>query len=230
MIAETLYAIGALASGVAACLAWIAKLKWSKEFAEAKDEIIKAKEAQIQVLQSQLEGLRELSPMKIKEYVDSSQELLERYIDQLKEQLQVARVGIQSKEDEIHRLQGAGATQAQQIQDLRLQKAALEETTRTLASNVASLEKDVDSRMFSIDPDLISASFSSSSALSHLGTPSIKFKPRDVDSLKEFVTLQSDLKVLPVLRLRRARRAVNETEPREESGAAILNTTEKAGA
>src|SRR5262249_37066593 len=61
-----LYAAGAFLSGVAACLAWAAKLWWSSEFAAAKDaqiqtlqrskdEMIQAKDAQIKTLQLQLE-------------------------------------------------------------------------------------------------------------------------------------------------------------------------------
>jgi hypothetical protein len=111
-------------------------------FAEAKDEIIKAKEAQIQVLQSQLEGLRELSPMKIKEYVDSS-------------------------------------------------------------------------HFFGVVPF--------GNAFDQIQTKRRRFP-------EGFVTLQSDLKVLPVLKLRRAKRAVNESESRQEGGTAIPNVTEKAGA
>ncbi len=57
-----------LFSAIAAVLAWAAKLRWSKEYAAAKDEVIKAKEAQIELLKNEIQALRELSPVKIREY------------------------------------------------------------------------------------------------------------------------------------------------------------------
>jgi len=46
-----------VASALAAVLAWAAKLWWSKEYAAAKDEIISAKEAQIELLKNEIETL-----------------------------------------------------------------------------------------------------------------------------------------------------------------------------
>ena len=63
-----IYAFAAIASSLAAVLAWAAKLWWSKEFGAAKDEIIRAREAQIGLLESEVQNLKELTPMKIREY------------------------------------------------------------------------------------------------------------------------------------------------------------------
>jgi hypothetical protein len=57
-----IYAIAALASSLAAVLAWAAKLWWAKEFAAAKDETIHAKEAQIELLKLEVQNLPELTP------------------------------------------------------------------------------------------------------------------------------------------------------------------------
>jgi hypothetical protein len=84
MEATTLiYAIAAALSGLSAVLAWLAKLKWSKEYIAAKDEIIRAKEAQIKQLQ-------DMTPMKIEEYFHSVVRQLEANIDFLKRQLSEA--------------------------------------------------------------------------------------------------------------------------------------------
>ena len=65
---EWIYPVAALLSAIAAVLAWAAKLWWGKEYGAAKDEIIKAKEAQIDTLNREIQNLRELTPMKIREY------------------------------------------------------------------------------------------------------------------------------------------------------------------
>lgn len=51
---ELIQALTALAAAVSAALAWAAKLWWSREFAAAKDETIKARQAQIDTLNSAL--------------------------------------------------------------------------------------------------------------------------------------------------------------------------------
>ena len=84
-----LYIIVVLNS-VVAILALVAKLKWSKEFSLAKDQIIKSKDAQIGELSSRInslkdanQDLKDLSPMKLKEWVKTSTGLLEEYNDSL---------------------------------------------------------------------------------------------------------------------------------------------------
>lgn len=92
-----------LLATMAAILAWVAKLRWSKEYAAAKDETIKAKEAQLvalqaqteetiktkdahlQILTGQLEHLKYLTPMKLQEYVKSIVELYETAIQKLRD-------------------------------------------------------------------------------------------------------------------------------------------------
>ena len=90
---EVIYAIAALASGIAAVAAWIAKIRWSQEYAEAK-------EAQIDMLKAHIESLEKLSPMKIQEYFESVTSQLEGFIDRLKDQLDEA----QTKGDELQQL------------------------------------------------------------------------------------------------------------------------------
>jgi hypothetical protein len=124
-----IYAISALASALAAVLAWAAKLWWSKEYSAAKDEIIKAKEAQIaslkagidsiqmlsgettkakdaqiETLKNEIQNLRELTPMKIREYFLSVKGQLEEYNDKLQEELKTAYEEIEKKDSEISRI------------------------------------------------------------------------------------------------------------------------------
>lgn len=101
---QWIYAITALASAVAAILAWVAKLRWAKEYSAAKDETIKAKDAQIETLKNEIQNLRELTPMKLREYFLSVKEQLEEYNDKLQEELKTAYVEIEKKDSEIRHL------------------------------------------------------------------------------------------------------------------------------
>jgi hypothetical protein len=96
-----IYAIAALASALAAVLAWAAKLWWAREFGAAKDEIIKAKEAQIELLKTEVQNLTELTPMKIREYFMSVKVQLEEYNNLLQQQLHEAQLEIEQKDAAI---------------------------------------------------------------------------------------------------------------------------------
>jgi hypothetical protein len=99
-----IYAIAALASSLAAVLAWVSKLWWAKEYTAAKNETIHAKEAQIELLKTELQNLRELSPMKLREYFISVKEQLEEYNNKLREELESANDAIKKKDSEITHL------------------------------------------------------------------------------------------------------------------------------
>lgn len=134
-----IYAIAAISSALAAVLAWAAKLWWAKEFSAAKEETIKAKDAQIELLKAQIESLRELSPMKVREYFISVKEQLEEFIDDLQKQLQQARVDIEQKSDHIERLRTEGQTHVAEIKRLTDEKANLEMVTKALETEGSKL-------------------------------------------------------------------------------------------
>src|SRR5438067_2034694 len=103
---EAGYILAILVTGIGAILAWVAKLRWSKEYAEAKDQtirtkdanieqlksnhelVMKAKDAHIEQLKSQVSGLQELNPSKLREHYLASTSMLEQRIDDLKKQLE----------------------------------------------------------------------------------------------------------------------------------------------
>ena len=74
------YALAACLSAVSAILAWVAKLKWSKEYRAAK-------EAQIEQLKSQINQLQNMTPMMIEDYFNSMKRMLGENISYLEEQL-----------------------------------------------------------------------------------------------------------------------------------------------
>lgn len=95
----------AFLSSIAAILAWVAKIRWSREFSDAKNEIIKAKEAQIATLENEVRFLHELSPMKIREYFLSVRSQLEEIIDDKDTQLEKTKKEMQEKETQLLQLQ-----------------------------------------------------------------------------------------------------------------------------
>jgi hypothetical protein len=105
-------------SVIAAILAWVAKIRWSKEYADAKDEIIRAKEAQIEVLKSQISSLQELSPVKVKEFHKIVTQELEDYNNRLKAQVAVAESEIAIRDEKIKEMSESGDQQLLQISKL----------------------------------------------------------------------------------------------------------------
>lgn len=97
--------IVSILSTVAAILAWVAKLRWSDEFIQAKSAIIEAKEAQIKSLENEVRFLREISSPKLHEYFTSVKSQLEQYLDAKDVQLSQTKQELQIKESEIVKLQ-----------------------------------------------------------------------------------------------------------------------------
>src|SRR5688572_12443811 len=128
---EWFYLIAALASSLAAVLAWLAKLAWAKEFREAKDETLKAKDAQIELLKNEIQDLRELTPMKLKEYFVSVKQQLEEYNDKLQQDLT-------AKNEEISNLLRSGQNHVAEFDRLVKEKGKLE----TKISNLENTVKD----------------------------------------------------------------------------------------
>lgn len=107
--------ITSLLSAIAAVLAWAAKLRWSQEFAAAKDEVIRAKEAQIELLKNEIQSLHELSPVKIREYFLSVKTQLEEYIDLQKSQINDAELALSQRDEQIEQLRYAEEQAAKQL-------------------------------------------------------------------------------------------------------------------
>lgn len=149
-----------LLNALGGVLAWSAKLRWSKEFAAAKDETIKAKEAQIEALKTQIEILLELTPMKVREYFSSVKTQLEEFIDKLQQDLQEARAEIERKGIQIEQLHTEGQAQAEKVKQLESERAKLEAITTELEtqSNRVLAEIKVGDILFSYEgtnPDVV---------------------------------------------------------------------------
>lgn len=111
-------ALTALLSALAAVLAWAAKLWWGREYAAAKDETIRAKEAQIETLRLQLQELKEFTPMKIREYFLSTKQQLEEFNDKLGNDLQIAQSKISALENRVEEERSKGESNLEIINQL----------------------------------------------------------------------------------------------------------------
>ena len=138
---EWIYVVSAVASSLAAVLAWAAKLWWGREFAAAKDEIIKAKDAQIEMLTREIESLRELTPMKIREYFLSVREQMEEYNDLLQNQLSEAQKELNRKQAEIDHLRMKGDKNLEAIERLETEKAEISSAVAKLQEELSELQK-----------------------------------------------------------------------------------------
>ena len=102
---EWMQALITIGSLLVAALAWVAKIRWSKEFILAKDEILKSKDEQIKILEREIASLREMTPMKLREYFMSVKQQLEEYntalqvrLHELEEELEEKRIQIENLE------------------------------------------------------------------------------------------------------------------------------------
>jgi hypothetical protein len=136
---EWIYPIITLASLIAAILAWITKLLWAREYKDAKDETIKAKNAQIELLENVIRFQSEFASVKIRESYLSMKQQLEEYNDMLKQQISEAQSEIEQKNRAI-------ATHSQntdeEINHLKLEKSELERRAASLEAQLKKVRED----------------------------------------------------------------------------------------
>jgi hypothetical protein len=167
---------------LAAVLAWISKIRWSKEYRDAKEEIIRLKDNEIQLMQSEVELYKELNPIKLREYFLSVKQQLEEYNDILKHQLEAARVEIIEKEDKIIELQKSSENQNTEIEKVRIKKELIETYSLKLENKLKELRDKYESENFMviniprIDTSLLEEVYKSSEKLSETLTHSISSK------------------------------------------------------
>jgi seryl-tRNA synthetase len=160
-IVEWLQVGTAFASAVAAVLAWAAKIWWGREFSAAKDEIIRAKDAQIEVLNREIDSLRELTPMKLREYFLSMREQLEEYNESLKSKLEEAECELEKKGSAILRLKSEGKKKIEEIRKLESEREQIAEAASSLSKKLSAIKRKYESeetvilRLPKIDHDTV---------------------------------------------------------------------------
>ena len=136
---QIILAITALVNAIAAVLAWIAKIRWSNEYADAKDETIRAKEAQIDFLEREIASLKELTPMKIREYFISTRKQLEEYNDSLQEKLDMANQELEDKQKAIENIRSSGDEKSQELSKLEAERNELADASKKLENQLKNL-------------------------------------------------------------------------------------------
>lgn len=76
---QWIYAVTALLNVIAAILAWATTRRWKRDSVANYDEIIRAKNQQIQSLSREIEMLQDLEPIKIHEYFLTLEQRLKKY-------------------------------------------------------------------------------------------------------------------------------------------------------
>ncbi len=127
---------------LAAILAWIVRIRWSKEFR-------KAKEAQIESLKQQIENLKDLTPDKIRKYFVDMKVQLEEYNDLLQKQLDIAKNEINSKQNQINELESDKEVNRNKIEDLLKTKTNLEIEVMNYERKIEEFKKENEKMFFS---------------------------------------------------------------------------------
>jgi chromosome segregation ATPase len=124
-----IYALSVLASGIAAILAWVAKIRWSREFKDAK-------EAHIETLREQIATLERLSPPVLLSWVESVERIAEKQIATLENQLKEREEDLRESQHNIELLTRQDQIRYEIIVEAEKQRdearAALEETEAAL--------------------------------------------------------------------------------------------------
>jgi chromosome segregation ATPase len=180
---------------LAAVLAWLAKLRWSKEYSQAKDEIIRSKDAQIETLKLQVQNLMDLNPVKLKEYYTAVKEQLEKYNDLLKEQLTAAKKEIEMMQNSITHMKDKEEENQEKISKLSDEKEKLERNVQDLEGNLFGVETKSLNETITELPEMDSKKLRGIISTSNLiGTQLRGFSKKDeMDSLSESIKEKLDL-------------------------------------
>lgn len=136
-------ALIALANVACAILAWVAKIRWSNEYKavvkqtiDTKDDAIKAKEAHIEHLRNEIENLKQMTPMKIREYFLSVKEQFEEYNEDLKSKIKL-------KDKEIDELQASGDVKNQKLKKAEQEKKQLVEKLKIYGETSTAMDTTI---------------------------------------------------------------------------------------
>lgn len=159
MLTSWVQAIGGLLAALAAVLAWAAKIKWSTEYAAAKEETISAKQAHIERLESEVELLRHQDPVRLREHYLSIKSQHEEVIEELRREMS-------QTQEELRRAQATGQKQeaaeaeavaALQVRWLERFREAVDDT-RTDSENKLPFMVAVDPSVAALQLEVTSAS------------------------------------------------------------------------
>lgn len=213
----------AIITAVSAVISALVVAFWGKEFAAAKDEIIKAKEAQNEVLrlsqnqissskdeiikvkeeriaslEAEMVSLRELNPMKLREYFLSVKEQLEEYNSDLLTQLGQAQGTIKDKDLEISALKKNTTSSKVEVEKLEAERKAIESFVANLQGKLKNLrhtqsslkQKEEllvnigDPRVIRMANDIVSINSTDNNEVIEKTRHVLQWLEKDIDSIK----------------------------------------------
>jgi len=129
--------LAALACALAAGMLWTTRARLARD---AEEERARTRDAQILALAREAEALRELAPIKIREYLIEAHAQLRRYRQAIEDGHRAARREIERCNGEITRLQERGEWRADDIDRLVQRRERLLETTRAMQPGLGELQ------------------------------------------------------------------------------------------
>lgn len=102
-----------IATAIVATIAFVDRLFWTKHYSNAK-------EAEISAIKAQLEAVKELTPVKVKEAFDAMKAVLSEHIDNLKKQIDDMQEKLKVSEQKIEELKLESAQKPTDQRVLRL--------------------------------------------------------------------------------------------------------------
>ena len=137
---ELLQLLTALASAGAAGLLWRTRARLLRQAEGLEAERLQAKDAQIAALSREAEALRELTPIKIREYLIETHAQLRAYCQAIEEGYRSARKEIERCNAQITQRQDQGEWRAEDIDQLVQRREALLEMARTIKPELRELQ------------------------------------------------------------------------------------------
>lgn len=134
---------------IASILAWVAKLRWSSEFREAKKAQIESIQEQIKVLKERNETLKELTSEKIMGHYKSTKEGLESLNNKILEEKNELQSKVDEMEAEIERLREGNKNSIKlpdfnQLQNMSFQ---IENSLKSFTANYAIQYKELSNKL-----------------------------------------------------------------------------------
>lgn len=149
-IIDWIYAVSAVASAIAAVLAWTAQLRWSQQYKEATEQILKSKDTENQALKTGIEAFQKAQEETVRAKDSEIQRLkgdtpkaLMEYVEDLKK---LSDRAIQDKNREIENLKekNAPSFEIAELQAARSEIEARRAEIEARASQVKALMKVVE--------------------------------------------------------------------------------------
>ncbi len=138
-------------------LAWVAKIRWSSEYSKAKDETIKAKEAQIDLLNATIQKYKDFSPDVVYRLFEVTQKASDAFISLSDQELKAAQ-------EQIEKMEIEGQAREQQLTLSTSEISTLKMERDNLSKELAIIKNNP----FSVQPSIISSASGSSIAISNI--------------------------------------------------------------